>query len=247
MVSNSKLLKRNSKSFSIFQAAQIGFGPNPLEAWSIFPPSPAQLHPTHFWCSLAHLSFQSKWLRRLTSPFQPSGGPLHLLLPPAKGQAAAAFSACCRHRTALIHVSKLAQSVGPIAPPPRRRPSYRNDRLESTHYRAPLMVPLPLSPVAPPVSSPDPIKATPRIPEPCHPCPAPPLPLPASLARPHCRAPPPPRFTTAGLTPSTRRPLSAMVRIPQSSSPFLSTHGELPLTRAGPSASSGEPTAAPLL
>jgi hypothetical protein len=48
LVSNSKLLKTNSKSFSIFQAAQIGFGPNSLEAWSIFPPSPAQLHPAHF-------------------------------------------------------------------------------------------------------------------------------------------------------------------------------------------------------
>jgi hypothetical protein len=48
LVSNSKLLKRNSKSFSIFQAAQIGFGPNSLEAWSIFPPSPAQLHLAHF-------------------------------------------------------------------------------------------------------------------------------------------------------------------------------------------------------
>jgi hypothetical protein len=59
LVSNSKQLKRNSKSFSIFQAAQIGFGPNSLEAWSIFPPSPAQLRPTH----------AAIWPNRPTRPF----------------------------------------------------------------------------------------------------------------------------------------------------------------------------------
>jgi hypothetical protein len=59
LVSNSKLLKRNSKSFSIFQVAQNGFGPISLEAWSIFPPSPAQLRPAH----------AAIWPNRPTRPF----------------------------------------------------------------------------------------------------------------------------------------------------------------------------------
>jgi hypothetical protein len=79
LVSNSKLLKRNSKSFSIFHAAQIGFCPNSLEAWSIFPPSPAQLRPAHFGPV------------QPTSPSSPcgSGGPL---LPFVPAEACSLFS-----------------------------------------------------------------------------------------------------------------------------------------------------------
>jgi hypothetical protein len=88
LVSNSKLLKRNSKSFSIFQVTQIGFGRNSLEAWSIFPPSPAQLrlahaaiwpnlptHPFSFLCIEAehrHRSAAATMPRLLCFPFSKS-------------------------------------------------------------------------------------------------------------------------------------------------------------------------------
>jgi hypothetical protein len=110
-------------------------------------------------------------------------------------------------------MSKLTRSVRLIASPPRRHPSFGNDHLESTHYQPPLMAPLPLS-AAPPVSSPDPIKATPRIPEPCHPSPARPLPLLASLAHPH-------RQALATTSVHHRRPHSF-------NAPPTLTHGEEP-------------------
>jgi hypothetical protein len=103
------LNQKIENNFYFPQAAQSDFGPK--SPWQpglflffifvSFPKSACQAR-------LAH------------SAFRPSRGPLPPLLPPAEGQAAATFSACCRCRnhTALLHARKSTRSIRLIASPP---------------------------------------------------------------------------------------------------------------------------------